>query len=71
MYAFNVIAPGYIDTPMTQALPEQTRQLIVEATPLKGIGATDDVAHAVVFLASPQARFVTGCVLPVDGGLGI
>ena len=67
----NAIAPGYIDTPMTQALPEETRKLIVEATPLKSIGSTDDVANAVVFLASPRARFVTGVVLPVDGGLGI
>jgi 3-oxoacyl-[acyl-carrier protein] reductase len=67
----NAIAPGYIDTPMTQALPEETRKLIVDATPLKSIGSTDDVANAVVFLASRQARFVTGVVLPVDGGLGI
>jgi 3-oxoacyl-[acyl-carrier protein] reductase len=67
----NAIAPGYIDTPMTQALPEETRKLIVDATPLKSIGTTDDVANAVVFLASPQARFVTGVTLPVDGGLGI
>ena len=67
----NAIAPGYIDTPMTQALPEETRKLIVDATPLKSIGTTEDVAHAVVFLASPQARFVTGVTLPVDGGLGI
>jgi 3-oxoacyl-[acyl-carrier protein] reductase len=67
----NAIAPGYIDTPMTQALPEETRKLIIDATPLKSIGTTEDVAHAVVFLASPQARFVTGVTLPVDGGLGI
>ena len=67
----NAIAPGYIDTPMTQSLPEETRKLIVDATPLKSIGTTDDVANAVVFLASPWARFVTGVVLPVDGGLGI
>ena len=67
----NAIAPGYIDTPMTQALPEQTRKLIVDNTPLRAIGATADVANAVVFLASPQARFITGVVLPVDGGLGI
>ena len=67
----NAIAPGYIDTPMTRALPEETRKLIVDATPLKSIGSTEDVANAVVFLASPRARFITGVVLPVDGGLGI
>ena len=67
----NAVAPGYIDTPMTQALPEETRKLIVDATPLKSIGSTDDVANAVVFLASPRARFLTGVTLPVDGGLGI
>ena len=67
----NAIAPGYIDTPMTQALPEETRRLIVEATPLKSIGTVDDVANAVVYLASPRARYLTGVVLPVDGGLGI
>lgn len=67
----NAIAPGYIDTPMTQALPQETRDAIVGATPLKTIGSVDDVAAAVVFLASPQARFLTGVTLPVDGGLGI
>ncbi len=67
----NAIAPGYIDTPMTQALPEEARQLIVDNTPLRVIGTTDDVAAAVVFLASPAARFITGVTLPVDGGLGI
>jgi 3-oxoacyl-[acyl-carrier protein] reductase len=67
----NAIAPGYIDTPMTQALPEETRQMIVEATPLRRIGTTEDVAMAVLYLASPAARFVTGVTLPVDGGLGI
>jgi 3-oxoacyl-[acyl-carrier protein] reductase len=67
----NAIAPGYIDTPMTRALPEETRKMIVDATPLRTIGTTDDVACAAVFLAAPQARFITGCVLPVDGGLGI
>lgn len=67
----NAVAPGYIDTPMTQALPEEARKAIVDNTPLKLIGAPSDVAGAVLFLASPLARFVTGVVLPVDGGLGI
>jgi acetoacetyl-CoA reductase len=67
----NAIAPGYIDTPMTQALPEDTRQLIIDATPMKLIGSAQDVADAVVFLASTKARFITGVTLPVDGGLGI
>jgi len=67
----NAIAPGYIDTPMTQALGEDVRKAIVDATPMKKIGAPQDVAAAVVFLASDMARFVTGAVLPVDGGLGM
>jgi len=67
----NAIAPGYIDTAMTQALPEKARVAILDATPMRAIGQPEDVANAVVFLASPLARFVTGCVLPVDGGLGM
>ena len=67
----NAIAPGYIDTPMTQALPDDARKAIVEATPLGTMGTPRDVADAVVLLASPMARYITGCVLPVDGGLGI
>ena len=67
----NAIAPGYIDTPMTQALPDEARKAIVDATPLGTMGTPRDVADAVVLLASPMARYITGCVLPVDGGLGI
>ena len=68
----NAIAPGYIDTPMTQALPEETRKLIVDNTPLRVDRRRRPTSpSAVVFLASPQARFITGVTLPVDGGLGI
>jgi 3-oxoacyl-[acyl-carrier protein] reductase len=67
----NAIAPGYIDTQMTRQLGEDVKKAIVAATPLRAIGTPADVANAAVYLASPLARFVTGCVLPVDGGLGI
>jgi 3-oxoacyl-[acyl-carrier protein] reductase len=67
----NAVAPGYIDTAMTQALPDEVKQAIVDNTPLKSIGAASDVANAVLFLASPLSRYITGCILPVDGGLGI
>jgi 3-oxoacyl-[acyl-carrier protein] reductase len=67
----NAIAPGYIDTPMTQALGEEVRKAIVDATPMRKIGTAQDVADAVVFLSSDKARFLTGVILPVDGGLGI
>ena len=67
----NAVAPGYIDTPMTQALGDDVKQAIIDNTPLRSIGEPADVANAVVFLASPLARYITGCILPVDGGLGI
>jgi 3-oxoacyl-[acyl-carrier protein] reductase len=67
----NAVAPGYIDTAMTQALADDVRQVIVDNTPLRSIGQPSDVANAVLFLASPLARYITGCILPVDGGLGI
>ncbi len=67
----NAIAPGYISTALTDALPEAARAAILAQTPLGRLGATDDVARAVRFLVSDQAAFVTGHVLAVDGGLGI
>jgi 3-oxoacyl-[acyl-carrier protein] reductase len=67
----NAIAPGYISTELTDALPEPAREAILKSTPLGRLGSTDDVARAVRFLASDQAAFVTGHVLAVDGGLGI
>lgn len=67
----NAIAPGYIATELTDALPEQAREAILSATPLGRLGEPEDVARAVRFLVSDAAAFVTGDVLAVDGGLGI
>jgi 3-oxoacyl-[acyl-carrier protein] reductase len=66
----NAIAPGYISTELTDALPEPVREAILRSTPLGRLGTPDDVAHAVRFLVSDAAAFVTGHVLAVDGGLG-
>jgi 3-oxoacyl-[acyl-carrier protein] reductase len=65
----NSVAPGYIATEMTRALDEQQRQQIVRRTPLGRLGEAEDVALAVSFLLSDAARFVTGHVLVVDGGI--
>jgi 3-oxoacyl-[acyl-carrier protein] reductase len=67
----NAVAPGYIQTEMTEALADEARQAILAGTPLAMLGAPRDVAWAVTFLASDAARFITGVVLPVDGGLGM
>ncbi len=66
----NAIAPGYIETELTDALPEEARAEILRSTPLRRLGRPADVAAAVRFLASDAAAFVTGDVLAVDGGLG-
>jgi 3-oxoacyl-[acyl-carrier protein] reductase len=67
----NAIAPGYIATALTDALPEPARDAILGGTPLGRLGEPADVARAVRFLVSDAAAFVTGDVLAVDGGLGI
>lgn len=64
----NVVAPGFIDTPMTAVLPEERRAQAVARTPLGRAGCPEDVAAAVRFLCAAEARFITGVVLPVDGG---
>jgi 3-oxoacyl-[acyl-carrier protein] reductase len=67
----NVVAPGPITTDMTAALTDEQRAALVEAVPLARPGTPEEVAAAVTFLASPEAAYITGAVLPVDGGLGM
>jgi 3-oxoacyl-[acyl-carrier protein] reductase len=67
----NAIAPGYIQTALTDVLPEDVQQAILANTPLARLGTPDDVAGAVRFLCSDEASFITGEVLLVDGGLGM
>jgi len=65
----NAVAPGYIATKMTEALPEKEKEKILELIPLGCIGYPEDVANAVAFLLSDSARYITGQVLQIDGGL--
>jgi 3-oxoacyl-[acyl-carrier protein] reductase len=65
----NAVAPGFVLTELTQSLPEDLKTQIVERTPLGRFGTTEEIADAVAFLASDEARFITGQVLAVDGGL--
>jgi 3-oxoacyl-[acyl-carrier protein] reductase len=67
----NVIAPGYIQTDMTGALTETQKEAILRSIPLGSFGAPQDIAETVSFLASPSARYITGQVLGVNGGMYI
>lgn len=67
----NAIAPGLIDTPLTQALPEAVKQKLIEAQPTKTIGQPQDVANMVSFLSKEETEFITGQTLYVDGGKSI
>jgi 3-oxoacyl-[acyl-carrier protein] reductase len=65
----NAVAPGYIATDMTAGLPDKVKEMFIEKIPLKRMGTPQDVATAVLFLASDDSVYITGQVLPVDGGM--
>ena len=67
----NAVAPGFIETDMTAALPQSAREALTASIPMGTLGAAEDVAAAAVFLASDAARYITGQVLGIDGGMGM
>ena len=67
----NVVAPGYVKTRLTEVIPEEAKEVMLQSTPLARLGEPEDVAAAVRFLCSDEASFITGEVLLVDGGLGM
>ena len=67
----NVVAPGFIETDMTAILEESRKNEIQSSIPLGRLGSTSEIAGVVSFLASPEASYITGAVIPVDGGLGM
>ncbi|MCC3764441.1 3-oxoacyl-ACP reductase FabG [Glycomyces sp. TRM65418] len=67
----NVVAPGFVQTDMTDALPEAQRQAYLDSIPAKRFATSDEIAGAVTWLAGDAAGYVNGAVIPVDGGLGM
>ena len=67
----NVVAPGYVDTEMTAELSDKRREELMAAIPLGRVATPEEIAKAVAFLASDDAAYITGAVLPVDGGVGM
>jgi 3-oxoacyl-[acyl-carrier protein] reductase len=67
----NVVAPGFVSTDMSEAVSDERKELILAQVPAGRYGEVDEVAAAVTFLASDAAGYITGAVLPVDGGLGM
>jgi 3-oxoacyl-[acyl-carrier protein] reductase len=67
----NVVAPGFVDTDMTAVLPQDRKKAILASVPLGRLATADEVAGAVSFLAGPDAAYISGAVIPVDGGLGM
>tara|TARA_B100000315_G_scaffold260732_1_gene324582 strand:- start:4423 stop:5163 length:741 start_codon:yes stop_codon:yes gene_type:complete len=65
----NAVAPGFIDTAMTQAMPSGDRESLIKQIPCERLGTPEDVAHAVTFLVSKEANYITGQVLHVNGGM--
>lgn len=65
----NTVAPGFVDTDMTRKIPEQHREALLERIPLQRLGQVEDIASAVVFLASEKASYITGQTLHVNGGM--
>ena len=65
----NCVAPGFIKTPMTEVLPEPAKEALAHKIPMGHLGSADDVAHAVVFLASEEAGYITGQTIHVNGGM--
>jgi NAD(P)-dependent dehydrogenase (short-subunit alcohol dehydrogenase family) len=67
----NVIAPGFVETDMTATLDEKRRSEIATSVPLGRFCSAEEIANVVAFIASPQASYITGALIPVDGGLGM
>lgn len=70
-FTVNAVAPGFISTAMTQAMPKETLDQMAAKVPVARLGSTEDIANAVLFLSSEQAAYINGAVLSVDGGLVI
>ena len=67
----NAVAPGYVDTDMTQAMSDGAKETVMAQIPLKRVGQPKDIAEMVAFLASDKAGYVTGQVISVDGGMSM
>jgi 3-oxoacyl-[acyl-carrier protein] reductase len=67
----NVVAPGFVETDMTAVLPEETQKQYLSQIPLGRFGSTDEIAKAVRWISSEEAGYITGAVIPVDGGIGM
>jgi 3-oxoacyl-[acyl-carrier protein] reductase len=65
----NAVAPGFINTPMTEGLPPEVKEKMLSVIPMGRMGADREVAHGVLFLASPEASYITGHVLNINGGM--